>query len=320
MTTGNLSFVRYKGDGSRTQFPLVSAGENIGYFRTSDIHTYVNEKEVGNAIQPQSPHIVSIVPAPAAGTDVLIRREMPVKAPYSDFARGNNFGHRQVNNSFLQQLYLTQEIIDGFLPDGFYFKQNINMGGFVIKNLGDGTESDHAINKGQLDAIDKKHTDWNTAQDNRLDTLENAVPTSSVSSIVPYRYLATGGESSVDTNFSFNFCSLYINGVYQVIGDAFNFINGVIHFAEPLEDGDLVAAQLGSFERIAIGDTFQNYVADISAPTDRITIPDFAFNTVYLNGVLQIPNRSYARVGNDLVFAEQLEEGDVIHIIYAQKV
>lgn len=240
MTTGNLSFVRYKGDGSRTQFPLVSAGENIGYFRTSDIHTYVNEKEVDNVIQPQSPHIVSIVPAPDAGTDVLIRREMPVKAPYSDFARGNNFGHRQVNNSFLQQLYLTQEIIDGFLPDGFYFKQNINMGGFIIENLGEGTSSDHAINKGQLDVVDKKHTDWNNIQDTRLNSIEAGIGTTSLPS-VSYSYVSVGGEIKLSLPYKVSQVFMVIlNGIVQTRYSAWDIIAGDVVLAEALEEDDEV--------------------------------------------------------------------------------
>lgn len=151
MTTSNLSFVRYTGDGVQTQFSLVSSGKNMGYFRTSDIHSYVDGVEVPNTIQIQSPHIVTITPAPVVGSDILIRREMPNDKPYSDFARGNNFGHRQVNNTFLQQLYLLQELLDGFTPEGYYLKQDLNAGGNSIVNVKPTETDDGLVTRGQAD-------------------------------------------------------------------------------------------------------------------------------------------------------------------------
>lgn len=172
MAYSNLSFVRHVGDGNRTLFPLTVAGENMGYFRTEDIHTYVNDVEVSNVINPQSPHLVLITPAPPSGSDVLIRREMPIEKPYADFSRGNNFGHRQVNNTFLQQLYLTQEILDGFLPDGYYMKQDIDMGGNKISNVADAELLDDAATYRQLQANSNKQDAWNRLQDSRISLLE----------------------------------------------------------------------------------------------------------------------------------------------------
>lgn len=156
MAFSNLSFVRHVGDGVRTQFPLTVAGENMGYFRTEDIHTYVDGVEVPNVIHTQSPHIVNILPAPSDGADVLIRREMPINKTYADFARGNNFGHRQVNNSFLQQLYLTQELIDGFTPKGFYMKQDVDMGNNKHTNLSDGIDDGDSVNVRQLKVVEDR--------------------------------------------------------------------------------------------------------------------------------------------------------------------
>lgn len=143
-----LSYVRYVGDGTTEKFALAINGENMGYFRIADIHGYVNGKEVPILIRPSTPHIVYITPAPAEGAEIIIRREMPLKLPYADFERGNNFGKRQVNNSFLQQLYLTQEIIDGFHSHQLVIDKDIDMNGYKIINLGDAdlSKEDEAVN------------------------------------------------------------------------------------------------------------------------------------------------------------------------------
>ncbi len=132
----NFSFVRHVGDGSTSNFNIAISGENIGYISTDDIHVYVNDIEVAYVIYPESPHIAVVQPAPAYGADVLIRRIMPTDKPYANFARGNNFGQGQINNSFLQQLYLTQELLDGFFPEGFYLKDDISLGGNTLVDIG----------------------------------------------------------------------------------------------------------------------------------------------------------------------------------------
>lgn len=149
----NLSFIRHVGDGEATQFPLSIAGEDIGYFRPSDMKAYVDGLEVPMVINPASPHLGIISPAPVVGADIMIRREMPLDKTYADFSRGNNFGQRQVNSSFLQQLYLTQEILDGFFPVGFYFKQNMSMGKNRLKDVADPVDPGDAVNKKTTDEL-----------------------------------------------------------------------------------------------------------------------------------------------------------------------
>lgn len=142
----NLSFIQQVGDGTTKQFTLAASGENIGYFRTEDIHVYVDDVEVTFTINTASPHLVTLTAAPASGSAILIRREMPVDAPYANFERGNYFGPKQVNNSFLQQLYTTQEILDGFVPEGHYFKQDIDAGNHKVVNVSDAESPLDAVN------------------------------------------------------------------------------------------------------------------------------------------------------------------------------
>lgn len=149
----NLSFIKQVGDGVTNQFTLASAGTNIGYFRTEDIHVYVDNVEVTFTIERASPHLVILTTAPALGAAILIRREMPVDVPYADFGRGNYFGPKQVNNSFLQQLYTTHEILDGFLPDGHYFKQGVDLGGHALKNVLAAVDKTDGVNLEQLERL-----------------------------------------------------------------------------------------------------------------------------------------------------------------------
>lgn len=229
----NLSFVRHKGDGVTNQFALSVAGENIGYFRISDIHGYVDDKEVPITIDPNSPHIVRFTETPKLNADILIRRQMPVKKTYADFERGNNFGHRQVNNTFVQQLYLTQELLDGFFPSGFYFKQDVDLGGNKITNLGDATEDSDAVSKKVTDSLNK-----------RLESIEHSV--SGDSRFLPWSYDAVGGEDTINPPYKFKSVKVFINGVHQRIGDSFVVVDFTIMLAEPLETGDWVDLEIGT--------------------------------------------------------------------------
>lgn len=304
MSNSNLSFVRHVGDGARTQFPLTVAGENMGYFRTEDIHTYVDGVEVANVIQPESPHLVIITPAPADGSDVLIRREMPVDAPYADFARGNNFGHRQVNNSFLQQLYLTQELIDGFVPEGFYMKQDVDMGGHKFVNLGRGVDEDDSVNMSQYN----EHED-------RLISLETSIP-SEPSYIVNYRYRASGGELQLETNRDLSYVVLSINGILQTIGSSFSILGTKIVLAEELVAGDEVFALLStpfSTKPVTFDGSANWWYTASGGEVSVNTNATFSEIILTINGIVQIPSKSYEVVGTLIHLAEPLDAGDELY-------
>ena len=134
-----FSYSEATGDGSTKVFPFSFSGSGIGYIRAEDIHVLVDGVETENFTFPGSNQIQLAV-APAAPVDglpnIMIRRIVPKDVPYADFTRGNNFGQDQLNNTALQQLYALHEFLDGFLPDGYFVKSDMDMKGNRITNIG----------------------------------------------------------------------------------------------------------------------------------------------------------------------------------------
>lgn len=307
----NFTFVRHVGDGVTSQYTLAVAGENIGYFRASDIKVYVDDELVSSSIEPSSPHLVLIDSAPPDGSDVLIRREMPNEQPYANFERGNNFGHRQINNTFVQQLYLTQELLDGFYPEGFYLKQSVNFGGYRLINIGKGETSGDAVEYEQWD-------ERATSTENRLLNVEQSTNITPSTTTQPFRYIAVGGELVVPTNFSFGFALLSINGVNQTLGTSFSILDGDFQLAEPLEEGDEVYAVIAKpFSSYATftgsGDWF--YDSLLGGETQIEVGVVFSKMILTINGITQIPTKAYSTLGTMLTLAEPLEAGDEVYAI-----
>lgn len=231
------------GDGTTKSFTFSLAGQDNGYISVNNIHVFVAGVEVAFSIISSSPNVVNLQTAPPVGAEVLIRRIMPKDVPYSDFSRGNPFSQDALNNTNLQQLYLLQEIFDGYLPSGFFFRVNIDMRGMRIVNLGDGIDAGDAVNKKQLDV---EH-DKNIQQDSRLVILEDAIRTATYVNYVSQLYVATGGEYSINTTNSLHAAALYIRGIFQhKAAGAYMQSGGVITFPEPLLAGDEVYIILGS--------------------------------------------------------------------------
>lgn len=313
----NLSFVTHLGDGTTKSFTITAAGEALGYFRAEDIHGYVDGVEVATAIDPSSPHLLIFAEAPPNGSEVLIRRIMPVEKPYADFERGNNFGTRQINNTFLQQLYLTQEILDGFFPQGYYVKQDINMGGNKFTNMGTGSESGDSINFDQFVDESEFQTQWNESQDTRITALETSIPLAP-SYVANYQYIAVGGELQLETNRTLSYVLLSINGVSQTIGTAFRVLGTKIILADELEEGDEVFAVLSvpfSTGTISLDSDAHWIQIATGGEVSFDTGATFKSALLAINGVLQTPTLAYETVGSVIHLAEPLQEGDELFAI-----
>lgn len=224
------------GNGIKTVFPFSFAGQDEGYLSVSNIQVFVAGTSVPFTVYRNDPNKVYLNTAPAVGAEVLIRRIMPKNVPFTDFARGNPFSQDALNDTNLQQLYVVQEILDGFLPVGFYWKQDLNMGGHKVVNMAPGSQNGDATNWEQW----KNH-------DERLTALEGDL-TDVSSRTIPYYYIATGGETRWDVPaWQFTTALMFINGVFQnqSLG-AFSISSNGFNFAEPLQKGDEVYVLLGA--------------------------------------------------------------------------
>lgn len=122
-----LSYVRRLGDGNTTSFTFSFTGQDEGYIRESDIVVLVDGAPASFTLL--SFNTLELTTAPAYGSEIIIRRVMPKNVPYADFQRGNNFGQEVLNNSFLQTLYILHEILDGWFPDGFIIRSDVEFEG-----------------------------------------------------------------------------------------------------------------------------------------------------------------------------------------------
>jgi hypothetical protein len=140
------------GDGIQVTFPFSFTGPDNGYIKEADIQVFVDDILVTNWTLT-GPTQVTFDVAPADQAAILIRRIVDKTKPYTDFTKGNNFGKDNVNNSFNQQLYVAHEFMDGYTEDGFYWKQDMSMGGFRMTDFATPTEDTDVATKGYVDAI-----------------------------------------------------------------------------------------------------------------------------------------------------------------------
>lgn len=271
----NFTFTTHVGDGTTTVFSFSFAGQDTGYIAESNLAVFVDGLTTAFTVNRSDPNKVYLSTAPAAGKQVVIRRIMPKNVPYTDFKRGNAFTQDNLNRSFLQQLYVTQEMLDGYLPEGFYYKQDVNMGGYNIKNLGDAVDPDDAIKKEVTDGLS-----------DRLTSLEGDM-TSVNNRTVPWNMLAVGGESVVYPPYIFDSAILFINGVAQTFDKAYVITNNAIMLAEPLLAGDQLFALIGN-NPAAPSDAITGYEASLISAAIAAGVP--VANTYWATAGLSVTN------------------------------
>ena len=147
-----FSFTQHTGDGATTTFTFSFVGPGNGYYEEDQIKVYVDDVETSFTLS--GPNQITLASAPANGSSICIKREPDITNTYTDWIRGNVFGRDNINRSFQQLLYLIQRIQDGFKEDGYYQKQDMNLGGFRITNLAEGVDDTDAVNKEQMDAVE----------------------------------------------------------------------------------------------------------------------------------------------------------------------
>lgn len=322
----SYTFTERTADGSQTTFSFSFAGADKGYIRASDIYVEVGDGRTWQSAtgwRLSGTNQITFNVPPTNGTVVRIRRVVEKNQPYANFDRNVILDMKSLNNSFIQQLELTQELLDGFLPDGFYFKQDINAGWHNIYYLMPGTEDHHAVNKAQFDAAnnnlqtqidanDAKQTAWNQRQDEQIVGIIKSFDSNISHRTAPWTYEAAGGETKVSPPFFFHSALVWRDGVFQdELAGAFEIVNNEIRLAQPaLRKGERVSVLIGS--RIAVPEA-----GDVLRMSYRITegttVVDLGVTVgnveVYLDGLLQ--DEDAYTLGADyrtLTFTEPLPE------------
>lgn len=308
----SYTFTEHTANGTQTTFPFRFAGRDKGYLRASDILVEVRNDGVWNTVSgwtlTGTNQITFNVP-PAANTKLRIRRVVEKEEPYAEFDRGVTLDMKSLNNSFIHLLEVSQELLDGFYPDGYFVKQDVSWGGHKITDLADGTNTGDAVNKGQLDAIDKKHTDWNAKQDIEIAGLKAGMTSGIAHRTVPWYTIAQGGEISVKPPYEFQDALVFLNGVlqHQIVG-AYSISNNTITFAEPLVAGTEVYVLVGSRVATSEPNIQLELNFDLVEGQQVVKIGSaFKYIEVYLDGLLQ-PKLAYQVDGDTVTFSEGVPE------------
>ena len=231
----NFTFTKHIGDGVTTALSFSFAGQDLGYLSPSNIVVTVDGVPAPFNINVSDPNKVYMLTPPRSGSDVVIRRIMPNTIPFSDFRGGNAFKAETLNYTQLQQLYLLQELLDGFLPEGFYAKQNVDFGGFRLTNIGEAIDETDAVTKAETSVIEE-----------RLRKLEaNFGDIGNDTS--PWSLIAASSTDVLSPPYTFRSAILFINGVAQTFDYSYVVVDNKIMLAERLEEGDKVFALIGRY-------------------------------------------------------------------------
>lgn len=219
-------------DGTLTRISL-----SIEYFEKDDITLYRNlgttPLVLGTDWQWDGDTTINLLtdtPVPD-GEYITVRRNTNIDRAFNIYDGGAAFSRDTLDENFKQMIYLAQEFTEGNGLTGLYFP--LDMHGFKIVNLGDGTDPGDAVNKGQLDVVDS-----------RVAAIENTFVSSTTS--YPWHRLTTvDGEDTFSPPFVFDKAALYINGACQTPDYSFIVVNNQILVASPLPAGTMVFARLG---------------------------------------------------------------------------
>ncbi|MGL5456737.1 MAG: phage tail fiber protein [Citrobacter telavivensis] len=321
----SFTFTEHTTDGVTTTFPFRFAGKDKGYLRASDIVVYLKINGVWTETSNWSlsgTNQITFTTAPAVSTEInlRIRRVVPKVDPYAEFARGVTLDMRSMNYAFIQNLQAVQEIMDGFVPSGFFYKENLNMGFNKIINLKPGTEPYDAVNYTQLYTVDQKHTLWNQQQDLMIEGLKASLGSVTAHRTIPwYTTITAGGTTVVNPPYTFTSALVFVNGILQYeLAKAITIENSHITFAEGLQAGDEVLVLIGS--RIS---SPEDGVGEINMPLpEGATVVnlnvDFSLITVFLDGLRQ-PTTSYVIEGQTIRFLSAVPECQFSAMIVAPK-
>lgn len=146
-------------DGIQTVYPIRFA---LGYLSRSNVYVYQGDHgEYQNQIAYSwvDKDNIELSHPLAAGEEFWIRRVVN-RNDLDYYFQSASLNPRALDQLHLQLLMLNQELIDGFnrLDGRLEVFNDFDMRGYKVINLAAGTEKQHAINKGQLDTLEKHVT------------------------------------------------------------------------------------------------------------------------------------------------------------------
>lgn len=218
-------------DGTLTRISL-----SIEYFEKDDITLYRNLETtplvLGTDWQWDGDTAINLltdIPV-ADGEYITVRRNTNIDRAFNIYDGGAAFSRDTLDENFKQMIYLAQEFTEGNGLTGLFFP--LDMHGFKITNLGDGTEPKDAVNKGQLDVVDQ-----------RVTNLEGTFVTNTVS--YPWFELTTTSKDTFSPPFQFTKAAVYLNGECQTPDYSYVVVDNQVLLADPVPAGTMVFARLG---------------------------------------------------------------------------
>lgn len=218
-------------DGTLTRISL-----SIEYFEKDDISLYRNLDTtplvLGTDWQWDGNTAINLLtntPVPD-GDYITVRRNTNIDRAFNIYDGGAAFSRETLDENFKQMIYLAQEFTEGNGLTGLFFP--LDMHGFKITNLGDGTDPKDAVNKGQLDVVDQ-----------RVTNIEQSFVTDTVS--YPWFENTTVVKDVFSPPFVFTKAVVYINGICQTPGYSYIVVSNQIMLADPVPIGTHFFARLG---------------------------------------------------------------------------
>lgn len=218
-------------DGTLTRISL-----SIEYFEKDDITLYRNLDTtplvLGTDWQWDGDTAINLltnIPVPD-GEYLTVRRNTNIDRAFNIYDGGAAFSRETLDENFKQMIYLAQEFTEGNGLTGLFFP--LDMHGFKITNLGDGTDPKDAVNKGQLDVVDQ-----------RVTNLEESFITDTVS--YPWFEDVTVEKDVFSPPFNFTKAVVYIDGVCQTPGYSYIVESNQILLADPVPIGTHFFTRLG---------------------------------------------------------------------------
>lgn len=310
-----LTRLAYTGDGSTVIHDITF---NLGYINREHVYVYLDTDEYTTQISYTWLNETQIqLTAPVtSGLVYYIRRVLP-RELVNDYQSGAILREKNLDDSFLQGLMIDEEVDDGFKSQAHTEQQDLRMGNHKIVELAEGVNDKDATNVLQV----KTHND---TQDNRLNDLESTLTIGSLT----YRrttFTAVEGQTEfypINATFS-AIHSLFINGVHQIAGEAYELIGSTGFRTIALTEGDRVVAVIGEEPefttpiQVDLRYTRYSFFA-VGGETSKVS--PIAFEqvlAVYINGVHQTFGNAFDFTAstNTVNFASALSGGDEVVLV-----